>query len=380
MTSEASHRIAALIDRIKTAADSADNRRRGRRCPCVSFGLEEPIAWTIIFGFDANRYFSDPEFYFEQRLREKLWRWENFPDDDTPLSAEVPAWLGYYPEYTFFDMDVNVEPGGVPQLQTDHPLTRQPDMKLLKPIDFKTSGWMPRILRWYDDLEKISAGRCEVTFNMTWTRGCLDLAIQLRGYDNFIVDTVERPGFVHDLLKFLVEQRCRWWDGYYRHFGLKRQPVLIADDWINVPFITPAMFADFVLPRYLEIEAFHGGLTGIHSCGNQTPVQKHLLKVKSLAALEVSPWTDLRQTLENVPAEKSLGVVLHPNDVLCANSEEMENKLGFIVESCGQRPYSIGTSGLTPLSDDIGAFIARINTWLGVVAKVMGPVWDSRRV
>jgi len=116
----------------------------------------------------------------------------------------MPAWLGHYPEYTLLGLSVTFDSQGVPIIQTDHPLTRAPDLSLLQPIDFYTSGWMPRVLRWYDSLQRISAGRLNVTFNMTWWRGCLDLAVQLRGYDNLVNDMIERPGFVHDLMKFLV--------------------------------------------------------------------------------------------------------------------------------------------------------------------------------
>jgi len=360
-----------LIEQVRDAANSEKNRTRGLLRPAANFAMEEPIAWTRIFGFDANRYLTDPEFYFEQTLRQKLWRWENFPDEDLPIAPDLPAWLGHYPEYTFVGLDVSFNSRGVPDIQTDHPLTRDPKVGLLNPVDFKTSGWMSRVLRWYDDLVKISAGRINVPFNMTWTRGCLDLAIALRGYENFVSDTVERPQFVHDLFTFLVEQRCRWWEDYYRHFGLKPEPVGISDDWINIPFISPEMFADFVLPQYLEIERFHGGLPKVHSCGNQTPVQKYLLQIRSLSTLEVSPWTDLTQTLANVPPEKHLAVALHPNDVLCATSEQMEAKLRLVADSCRDRSYGIGTSGLTPLTEDISEFVSKINTWTSVVKKVL---------
>jgi hypothetical protein len=359
-----------LIEAVNQAADSPRNRARGKRSPCANFAMEEPIAWTILFGYDANRYLSDPGFYFEQILRQKLWRWETFPEDNTPLSPEVPAWLGWYPEYTVVGLSVEFNPRGVPNIQTDHPISKSPDLRLLKPVDFKTSGWMPRILKWHDDLTKIAAGRMAVPFAMPWCRGCLDLAIQLRGYENFIDDTMDRPGFVHDLLKFLVEQRCRWWQGYYDFFGQKPAPINIADDWINVPFITPAMFEDFILPRYLDIERFHGGITSIHSCGNQVPVQKYLLTIKSLNALEVSPWSDLDQSLQNIPVEKWLSIALHPNDVLCATADAMRSKLQTIKGKCARRQYGIYTSGLTPLTEDANEFIDKIRRWNRIANEV----------
>ena len=174
-----------------------------------------------------------------------------------------------------------------------------------------------------------------------------------------------------------MEQRCRWWEAYYQHFGLETEPTSIGDDWINVPFISPRIFAGFVLPRYLEIEEFHGGVASVHSCGNQTPVQRYLLEIKSLPCLEVSAWSDLEQTLLNVPAGKRLAVSLHPNDVLCASAEEMEAKLRWIVEKCEGRSYGIGTSGLTPLSDDIDAYITKIREWTWVSRRVLEPLRSS---
>ncbi len=362
--------IPALLDRLEDAAASDRNQARGQTRPTIGVNMEDPIVWTVLYGFDARRYFTDPAFYLEQNLRQKLWRFENI-DDDTRLTLDVPAWLGHYPEYTFFGMDVSVNPRGVPRLQKDHPMTRNPDLSLLGPVDFKTSGWMPRAFRWYEDLQRLADGRISIGF-VTWNRGCLDLAIQLRGYDNFIIDTVERPAFIHDLMRFLVEQRNAWHTACAAHFGTQVGPTWVADDWIYVPYISPAIFADFCLPRYLDIERHHGVLGGLHSCGNQAPIQKYMLEIKSLMGFEVSAWTDLTQTLVNLPPDKPLGISLHPNDVLVAAPDEMERKLRFIGESCDGRPYSVGTSGLTPIfeGNQEAEFLRRINQWLEVAHRV----------
>ena len=361
-----------LLARVRQAAGGAVNQARGKKKPGRFFNVEDPIVWATLYDFDANRYYSDARFYFAQNLLQKLWRWETFPDEDSPLNLDVPAWLGHYVEFTFIGLSVGFTPRGVPIIQTDHPLTRTPDLSLLRPVEFKTSGWIDRMLRWHEQLSVLAAGRVHVPFAMVWWRGCLDLAVALRGYENLVADMVERPQFVHGLLKWLVEQRCRWYEGYYRHFGLKPSIAYVADDWINVPFITPAMFADFVLPRYLEIEKFHGAIGGVHSCGNQAPVQKYLLEIKSLPGLEVSPWTDLETTLANVPPAKNLVVALHPNDVLIAGRREMENKLTFIRDRCLGRNYTVATSGLTPLSDDHRRYEDSIRMWIEVGNQVLG--------
>ena len=369
-STHATARLDALMDRVLAAAASEENRRRIEAKPRIAFQLEEPIASTLIDGLSMDRFFSDPLYYAERCLERKLWRWDLFPDDGQPIDAVLPASLGFYPEYTYVGLSVSYNERGVPDIQTDHPMSRDPDLRHLAPVDFAHSGWMPRALRWHESLVRLSAGRLQVPFGATWWRGGLDIAIQLRGFEGFLADTAERPGFAHALLSFLVEQRCRWWDGYARHFGKPLEPSAVGDDWINVPFISPDLFRDFVLPRYLDIERFHGGIAGVHSCGNQAPVQKYLLQIRSLAALEVSAWTDLGESLANIPPDKDLGVSLHPNDVLCATPGEMERKLTDIMEACHGRRVSISTSGLTPLTPDIDGFVRRVRTWTEIARKV----------
>jgi hypothetical protein len=363
-------RIGPLVDRVLEAAASAENRRRREARPSVSFAFEEPIAWTIISGLDPERYYSDAPYFVEQSLTQKLWRWDTFPDDGTPIDPSLPASLGFYPEYTYAGMGLRWDARGVPIIQEDHPLRRNPDLRLLDGVDVEHGGWMPRALKWHEQIQAIIGGRLETPFGAGWWRGCLDLAIQLRGYEAFLADTAERPDFAHGLLNRLADLRCRWWEAHARRTGTAVGPTAAADDWINVPFISPDLFRDFVLPPYLAIERFHGGITGIHSCGNQAPVQRYLLAIRSLPQLEVSAWTPLDATLSNVPTDKKLWISLHPNDVLCASPTEMETKLRGIIEKCRGRDIAIGTSGLTPLSSDIGAFAERVRTWTRIARRV----------
>ena len=363
-------RIGELIDRVKEAAASPQNQGRGQRHPYVTFAMEEPMAWVRLWNLDTPRFYSDPFYYVETVLRQKLWRWDTFPQDTAPMTLEIPASLSMYPEYTLLGMDLYFSPEGIPTIQTDHPMTKNPDMSLLKPVDFYNSGWMPRLLRWWDLVNRIIDSRLKVTNAMFWWRGCLDQAMQLRSYENLMMDIVERPQFVHDLLKFITEQRCRWWEAYNQHFDLPLKPTDIGEDWLNIPFISPGFFRDFVLPRYLEIEAFHGGINSIHSCGDQTPLQRYFLEIKSLNNYEVSPWTNLDKSLVNLPASKKLMVGLHPNEVLFTPPDQMEARLRGIAERCAGRSYDIGTSGLTPILESHEAFIQQVNTWLKIVHDV----------
>lgn len=360
--------IARLIDEVKDAAASAAMPYPANGRPYLAVGIHDYTTQAYLFGLDFDRYFTDPAYYTEETLKLKLWRHRTFRDDNL-ITADLSASLGYYPEYTYLGMDVHVDAQGVAQLQTDHPLTQTPDLSLLQPIDFYTSGWMPRVLRWYDQISAEVDGRLPVSFGMTWWRGPLDLAIQLRGYEAFMADAAERPEFVRGLLGFLTEQRCRWYEGYYRHFGLSPTPGAIGDDWLNVPFISPAFFAEFVLPCYREIERFHGGLAWIHSCGNQGPLQPYLRTLTSLNGFEVSPWTDMEETLGNISADKQLGFDLHPTAVMLDDLETMRAKLRAIKHACAGRTFSVQGGGAL-IRDSREDYVQRLRDWLVIAYEV----------
>jgi hypothetical protein len=258
---------------------------------------------------------------------------------------------------------------GGPELQTDHPLTRTPDLSLLAPVDFRGSGWMPRMLRWYEDLLKLADGRLYIGF-FSWNRGCLDLAIQLRGYENFMLDTFERGEFLDDLLSLLVRERCQWYAAAAEYLGTTVGPTHVADDWVSVPYLSPAIFHDFILPRYLEIEAFHGALPSFHSCGDQAPLHADMLQIKTLGGFEISPWMDPAQALANLPPDKYLNMAVHPNDVVVDSPEEMKRKLqakAAVLRDSG-RSYGLATSGLTPLHGE-AEFVGRVNLWLDLARE-----------
>jgi len=374
MSAKSNYNIDSLCQALEEAKNSKKNKQKysKKTRPEMYFSLEEPIASAKLFNFDvAERYYADPQFFVETTLRQKLWRHENF-NDDMPISLDFHASLGYYVEYTYLGMSMYFDSAGVPIIQEDHPISKSKDLSLLKPVDFKNSGWMPRLMKWHDDISSIANGRMNIFFP-TWWRGPLDLAVQLRGYENLVMDSIEDPEFVHDLLKFITQERIRWYQAYTEYFDVPMPTGGIGDDWINIPFITPEFFEEFLTERYMEIAESQGGVDSVHSCGNQTPIQKQLLKIKNLKFMEISPWTDLECAVkENVPKDMSFLVNAHPNDVLFADDDEMRKKFRFIKDLCKNRNYFLNTSGLTPISpvDNEKDFIQKINRWIDIGKEV----------
>ncbi|NPV46692.1 MAG: hypothetical protein HPY69_07025 [Armatimonadetes bacterium] len=366
-----------LIAEVKEAEASDRNlaRIRSTARPRVNVEIENPIAWVILFGYDPQRYFTDPLFNLEQNLRQALWRFRNI-EDDVPIGSWVPAWLGHYVEYSFYGLRLGIREHGGPELQTDHPLTRDPDLRLLPELDFSTPegfrapGWMPRMLEWYERLVELADGRLDIGF-FAWNRGGLDIAVQLRGFENLLTDTVERPEFVHGLLGRLTADRCAWFSAAAQYLSQPLGPTWVADDWVAAPYISPPIFRDFVLPGYLQIEAHHGVFAGFHSCGDQAPFHVDMLRIQTLGSYEVSPWMSLAQALDNLPPDKHLHLGVHPNDVVVDSPEQMRAKLqaqADLIKDSG-RSYSVGTSGLTPIQPE-AEFVEHVNQWVDIAREV----------
>jgi hypothetical protein len=357
--------VEGLVDELLAAVESPRNaERRDRPEPRVYVYMEN-LGWAQIFGYDMNDFYGSAETQLSLSIRQKLFQLEHF-DDDGCVTADLEATIGMYWDYPMVGLSVRHQPDGVPLIQEDHPLRRDPDIRLLAPEDFRSGGEMPRLFGLYSDMLRLADGRLSVRFP-TWQRGPLDMAVQLRGYEQFVLDCWERPEFVHDLLRWLVDQRMRWWDAYCEEFSVADRTAGIADDWINAPFITPAIFRDFLMPRYLDLEAFHGKLTYVHSCGDQAPFQRDILAIRSLPTFEQNPWTDLDTTLRQVPPDKSLTVSIKNADVLLLEEADIRRQITGIVRRCAGRSYCLVGQALQRMHGDAMEDVARAQRWIGIV-------------
>ena len=361
--------IARLIDDLEARLASPAQARRARAPEPRIYTYLENLGEIQLFGYNYNRYLSDAAFNCEMQLRQRLFHLDNF-EDDTVFTPSVSAAVGMYFEFELIGAGVKYQDDGVPVYQQDHPLRASPNLALVHRHDFRSDGVMQRIFQLADDLERLVQKRLEVRFPL-WERGPLDMAIHLRGYENIIADTAERPDFLHGLLKLLTDERIRWWDAYCAFSGRKDRACGIADDWINAPFISPEIFEEFLLPRYLELEAYHGGLPRLHSCGNKAPMQKLMARLKTLPAYEVNHWTSLEETLANVPADKFLTIRLLNADVLLADECKMRVDLQRIASLCRGRRYSVCAEAIQRMHADIREDIEQVKRWLQLARQVL---------
>lgn len=362
--------LESLIDTLVQARGSSRNAaKKATSDPRLTVYLEN-IGWAQLFDYDVNRYYADPAFQLEMQLRQRLYHWEHF-DDDTPVSADFQATVGMYADFSLFDMPVRHEPVGIPHIRSDHPMTQKPDVGLLKRHDFHRTGDMPRLISMWEAMQRLAGSRLTVSFPV-WNRGPLDIAVQLRGYENFVADTVERPQFVHDLMRFINDERMRWSEERARFIGSNPAGACISDDWVNVPFISPSIFEDFCLPRYLDLEVYHGRIHSLHSCGDKSPLVDLMLRIRTLDSFEVNHWTPLATMLERVPADKHLAIAMQNLDVLLGSEQEHEAKVRAIVEACHGRRYSLCGQALQRISEEYDRDLRQIVQFIRAAKRALG--------
>lgn len=358
----------------KLADNAARNARFGAGRVAVTSYLEN-IGWTDLLGHPMSRVHDDPAFAAEQRLRELVF-WADNVDDDTVPSPTIQADTGMYWDMTLFGMKIRHTHLGVPEF-VPHPLRERLDRSLLPPFDFPSTGDMPRIIARHARLKEISAdrygGALEVTFPH-FHRGPLDIFVQLRGYEGFVEDAIERPAALTAALDHLTSERLRFARERQRHLGEPSLPptTYVADDWVNVPFISPAMFRDLVAPCYRRIRAEEGPASGFHTCGNFEPVARDIAEIfPEIEMLEVSPWTSVTALDAILPPR--IGFVCSVlNTVTLGGSEaEQRQKLLPIRDAARHRKVWLIAQAIERIPETWEQTFARLNRFLALAREVL---------
>ncbi len=367
--------LSALKQRIAQRAEQIaerDARDGAGRVRVTSY--MENIGWPELFGFDMNRFLDDADFSLEMQLRQKIF-WADNSADDSAITPEVLATTGMYFDMSLFGESIRHTREGVP-LFLPHPIAADPDPARITPFDFETTGEMPALIARYRRMAELVAaeygGALTVTFP-NFHRGPLDILVQLRGYEGFLADTVERPEVVDAFLALFADGRLRFARERARFLGLPGLPptTFVADDWVNVPFLSPALFRRFVAPVYRRIVANEGPVTGFHTCGHFELVVNDLLAAfPDIRRLEVSGWNDLATLDRIVPPEVAFDVSVVNTLVLAGTREEQVHRLREIATLSRHRPVSLCAQAMVKI-ESYEHTLSRMNQFIDLAHQVL---------
>jgi uroporphyrinogen-III decarboxylase len=390
--------IDPLLHRFREAVDSPGNQSRLKIWAEQSFHLKtvkfrgQPLPleqtegrvpvqadlystgfWGRVLGFDLGEYYTNPAAYLYYYLTARLKNFELIPDD-SPLVPAIPVWIGLAFEASLFGAQQVYSSSEEPWVDRSPRIRERCDLDALQPPNFHKSGLMPLAHRFYHELSEMVKGHGIAVQFIDWGASPLNTMLSLRGYETLLVDMMEEPDFVHRLGGFLVGCRKQWERDRAAFTGRPPQKLLLYDDDVSVPQISPALYRNHVLPLEKELKDFYGGVDYWHSCGNVTPFLPSIRELRQISMLNVSAWTDLRRAAELFGSTTTLEICVHAvDDVLQASPQQMESRLREIVQTCremGLPCFTIRAEGITGLGE-VDRDLKQVRQWAEVARKVV---------
>ncbi len=278
----------------------------------------------------------------EVQLRARLWKARNIPDDE-PLLPTV--WLGCpHPvgESCLWGVPLSSrrtsETGSYKPVP---PLADRPDVFLLRRPPYEEMPSEKQAL--IEECQELLGGLLPVKLQTDELHyGPFEWAVRLRGMDNLLLDVVDRPEFVHDIMDAItygmesyhtareaagaVDAEQIW--PIHMHYddvpaGMQNR---LKGCWAYVhaqsaASLSPAMYAEFVQPYNERIAAMFGKVY-YHGCEDLSAKAPIIRALPNLRLFHVGPWTPLAPVLETFGGSVALEVHSHPAKVLEEFSRE----------------------------------------------------------
>ncbi len=359
-----------LIDRILELAFALDNQAKKKlwadhqalrptdKIPvCLWFEFIPEPQWRFMFGKDYLRCESDQARKIERELRKQLWMADHVPDDHivwpmvsvtAALSRSVSWGVEFHMEGTDETADDPLEamrivpafPDGI-----EAGRVRFADME----VDRQETD------RCVEEARELVGDRLRVIVvypNLSYAP--FDLAVKMRGLENIMLDVMDTPQSVHELMEAITtgferhhkNREARGWlnvvpdeEGCYTRVGFRvhcAYPVddfdaarpRLKDEWAYISAQTssglgPGMFAEFVHPYNARLARFFPNETVyFHGCECLDHKLGTLAGLPNLRRFHVSPWSSVEKAREKLGGRAVLEVHAHPGRVFFAYTRE----------------------------------------------------------
>ncbi|MBD3306766.1 hypothetical protein GF339_10105 [candidate division KSB3 bacterium] len=279
--------------------------------------------WRDLLQLDIERYYTDPLYYLEHWLRMRIFYVEHFEDCNC-CEKFIPIWLGEGFEAALFGCQRVYSSAHEPAIDRSYKVLETPEnLTRLKLPEFSDHPQMDLARKFYREIKNVvDEYGIEVGF-VDWHYGPTALAIFLRGFENLMLDFPLHPGFVADLMAFIVEARMRWSRERDAFLGTPRPTGgLMYNDDVCTPNISPNIYTQQILPYEQQLHDFYGSLAYYHNCG---PIDPFLPDIKTFPRIELlhsGPFSDYRTVGEHFHATSPIELHLRPEQDLISCSEE----------------------------------------------------------
>ena len=291
-------------------------KRAAQRSP----GCGTPVAVIVdspwmpgYLGLSHLDYYLDPDCWFQANLR--IMR-------EFPEIIFFPSWwveYGMAAEPSALGSRIRFYPDRTPN-QTPS-LARIEDAASLEPVDPRTDGLMPFVLRQYRTEKKriLDAG---YVMPVVAARGPLCLAGFLRGISQLMLDIADAPEAVHTLLRLTTQTVINWLKAQTEAVGDTVEGILVLDDVVGL--LSRRSYGEFAHPYLQQIcAAFPAEWVKVYH--NDANVRPFLADLPD-TGFDVLNWSheiDVRQAREKTQGRICLMGNVPPLDIGVRGTPEM---------------------------------------------------------
>ena len=349
-------------------------------------GIPRP-QWEFILGKGFLKTESATAQELELDLRKRLWAVKNIPDDHIlwpfiTLAAKIsrPACWGIPVKWRGVDEeDSNPEHAR----RIDPPFNNSIDVSKIEFTDMdiatrETAKVINLATELVDDKISIFAGYSNLGFQP------FDRAVEFRGLENIMLDVVDAPEKVKELLEIITENLIKHhlnreekgWinaptiDNKYLAFpmrvhaaylqeGFNQRKLKLSDEWCYIGAQTssglgPEMYAEFVQPYNARLaELFPGKTVYYHGCENLDQKAIIIRNLPNLRRFHISPWSSIRAVREATKDSFIYEVHDHPGRVFFGrNKEDMKKEIKTLIADAGGCNFDLNLSDIHSVNKD----------------------------
>ncbi len=271
-------------------------------------------------------------------------------DAAASADAQVAFYERFLPDSLIVISDVYLESEALgcelefPENELSHvkkrPLEEPGALARLEVPDPGSSGRLP----YYMDVCRRTADKLPGVAMVGTQAGPWNLAVNLRGFQELILDTVRDPSFVHDLMKLATETVKTFSDAL---LGAGISPGM-HEASASCSLISPRIYREFIQPYHRELREYFRArrmFLSIHICGQIDPMVEDVLDV-GFTPLSIDSPTSL-ENLVNLLQDKRTALMGNVQTSLFSEGsrEEMEADIRRCIHAAAERGRFILASG-----------------------------------
>ncbi len=271
-------------------------------------------------------------------------------DASASAGAQVAFYERFLPDSQIIVSDVYLESEALgcrltfPEDDLSHiagrPLEDKGALARLQVPDPGSSGRLPYYLEVCQRVSEALPGLARVGSQA----GPWNIAVNLRGFQELILDTARDPAFVHDLMRLATDTVKIFSDAL---LGIGIGPAM-HEASASCSLISPKLYREFIQPYHRELRDYFRAkrmFLSVHICGYIDPMVEDVIDT-GLTPLSIDSPTSLEEVVERV-GEKKTTIMGNVQTALFAEGtkEAMEADIQRCIHTAGARSRFILASG-----------------------------------